>query len=59
MRLVPSFNSLELVHIRRVANQTAHYLAKFATQNDDCLWIEESPPCIAAVSAFDLMPDVV
>jgi len=48
-----------LVHIRRVANQTNHYLAKFATENVDRVWIEESPPCIVAVSTFDLMPGVV
>jgi len=38
-----------------VANQAAHYLSKFAlTSNSDVVWIEEDPPCISEVVAFDL-----
>jgi len=52
-----SFRSLNFLHVRREANQAAHYLAKYALKNLDCIWIEETPPCISAVLAFDLLPD--
>jgi ribonuclease HI len=48
-----SFRSLNFSHIRREANQSAHYLAKYALKNLDCVWIEETPPCISAVLTFD------
>lgn len=37
--LFSSFHSYDLVHVRRVANQAVHYLAKFAISNPDCVWI--------------------
>lgn len=52
-----SFRSLNFLHIRREANQAAHYLAKYALKNLDCIWVEETPPCISAVLAFDLLSD--
>jgi len=52
-----SFRSLKFSHVRREANQSAHYLAKYALKNLDCIWIEETPPCISAVLTFDLLPD--
>jgi len=51
------FCSLIFLHVRREANQAAHYLAKCALHTSDCIWIEETPPCISAVLAFDLLPD--
>jgi hypothetical protein len=30
------------VHVRREANQAAHYFAKYALKNLDCIWIEET-----------------
>jgi hypothetical protein len=44
-------------YVRREANQAAHYLAKYALKNVYCIWIEETPPCISAVMAFDLLPE--
>jgi hypothetical protein len=32
-----SFRSLNFSHIRREANQSAHYLAKYALKNLDCV----------------------
>jgi len=52
-----SFRSLNFLHIRREANQVAHYLAKYALKNLDCIWIEETPPCISTVLTLDLLPD--
>ena len=52
-----SFRSLNFSHVRREANQSGHYLAKYALKNLDCIWIEEISPCISAVLAFDLLPD--
>jgi hypothetical protein len=52
-----SFRSLNFLHVRREANQAAHYLAKYALKNLDCIWIEETPPCISIVLAFDLLLD--
>jgi len=52
-----SFRSLNFLHVRREANQAAHYLAKYALKNLDCIWVEETPSCIYAVSTFDLLPD--
>ena len=52
-----SFHSLNFLHVRREANQTAHYLAKYALKNLDCIWVEEIPPCISTVLTFDLLPD--
>jgi hypothetical protein len=46
-----------VLHVRREANQAAHYLAKYALKNLDSIWVEETPPCISAVLAFDLLPD--
>jgi len=57
--LFSSFRSYDLVHVRRVVNQVAHHLAKFALSNPDCVWIEDVPSCISAVLAFDLMSGVV
>jgi hypothetical protein len=52
-----SFRSLNFLHVRREVNQAAHYLAKYAVKNLDCIWIEEAPPCISAVLTFDLLSD--
>jgi hypothetical protein len=51
------FYSLNFVHIKRVANQAAHYLAKHVLYNLDHVWIEETPRCIFVVLAFDLLSD--
>jgi hypothetical protein len=51
------FGSLNFLDVRREVNQAAHYLAKHNLHNVDCIWIEETPPCISAVLAFDLLPD--
>jgi len=48
-----SFRSLNFLHVRREVNQAAHYLAKYALTNLDCIWIEETPPCISAILVFD------
>lgn len=41
IKLSPSFNSISFAHVRRVANQAAHYLAKFAlSSNSDFVWIQ-------------------
>lgn len=54
---VSSFRSIDFCHIRRKAIQAAHYLAKFAIQEcTDFAWVEETPSCISAVVAFDLLP---
>jgi hypothetical protein len=52
-----SFRSLNFLHVRREANQAAHYLAKYALKNLDCIWIEETTPCISTVLTFDLLSD--
>jgi hypothetical protein len=49
------FRSLIFLHVRREPNQTAHYLAKHALHNLDCIWIEETSPCISIVLTFDLL----
>jgi len=55
IKLSPSF-----AHVRRVANQAAHYLAKFAlSSNSDFVWIEETPSCISTVVALDLLPQPI
>jgi len=52
-----SFYYLELVHVRREANQAAHYLAKFAISSlTDFVWIEETPRCISSIVALDVLP---
>jgi hypothetical protein len=51
------FRGLNFVHVRHEANQAAHYLAKHALHNLDCIWIEETSPCISAVLTFDLLSD--
>jgi len=52
-----SFRSLNFLHVRREADQAAHYLTKHALKNLYCIWIEETPPCISTVLAFDLFSD--
>ena len=52
-----SFRSLNFLHVRREANQAAHYLTKYDLKNLDCIWFDETPPCISALSTFDLLPD--
>ena len=52
-----NFRSLIFLHVRRKTNQAAHYLAKYALKNLDCIWIEETSPCISAVMTFDLLSD--
>lgn len=55
------FNSITFTHIGRVANQAAHYLAKFALSSNSDMFglkrIEDTPICISAVVAFDLLPE--
>ena len=53
------FQNLQFVHIRREANQAAHYLAKYASSHHEDIWIEDAPNCIDAVLAFDLLPDIL
>jgi len=49
-------NFFDNVHVRRVANQAAHYLAKFAlSSNSDFVWVEETPSCISGVVSLDLL----
>lgn len=57
--LFSTFRSYDLVHIRRMANHAAHYLAKFALSNPDYVWIEDISSCIYVVLAFDLMSVIV
>jgi len=52
-----NFCSSNFLHVRREANQAAHYLAKYALKNLDCVWIEETLSCISAVLAFDSLSD--
>jgi glucose-6-phosphate 1-dehydrogenase len=40
--LLHRFHNLQLLHIRRVANQAAHYLGKCAIINLECVWIENT-----------------
>jgi len=54
-----SFRSLHFLYVRREANQTVHYLAKYVLHNLDCIWIKETPSCICAVLAFDLSSDFI
>jgi ribonuclease HI len=57
---VSSFPSIKFCHIRQEANQAARYLTKFAIlECIDFVWVEETPPCISAVVAFDLLPPSV
>ena len=52
------FNHVIFAHIRREANQAAHYLAKLAIEiSSDFMWIEEAPSFIDMVVAFDVMPN--
>jgi len=51
------FCNLNCLHIRREANQTAYYLAKYALHNLNCIWIEKTSPYIYVVLAFDLLSD--
>jgi hypothetical protein len=51
------FRNLKFLHVRREANQAAHYLAQYSLHNLDCIWIEETPPYISAVLTFDLLSD--
>ena len=51
------FRSLRFLHVRRESNQTAQYQAQYSLHNPNCIWIEETPPYIFAVSTFDLLPD--
>ncbi|CAJ2670331.1 unnamed protein product [Trifolium pratense] len=64
--LISRFNNIVIAHVRREANQAAHYLAKFAiffiykakfaiSNLSNFIWIEETPPYIEAVVAFDLL----
>jgi ribonuclease HI len=58
VKLKSSFDFITFTHVRRVANQAAHYLAKFAlSSNSDFVWVGETPSCIAAVVSFDLLPN--
>jgi len=58
--LVSSFCSIDFCHICREANQAAHYLTKFAIRKcTDFVWIKETPLCISAVVAFNLLPPSV
>jgi hypothetical protein len=52
-----SFCSLIFLHVKREAKQVAHHLAKYDLHNLDCIWIEESEPCIYAILVFDLLSD--
>jgi len=45
----PYFHRLQFCHIRRVANQAAHYLPyKFAISNLEFVWIEKTSSYIYA-----------
>jgi len=50
-----SFCSLNFLNVRHEVNQTTHYLAKYALKSLDCIYIEEIPPYISAISTFDLL----
>jgi bacillopeptidase F (M6 metalloprotease family) len=53
------FQNLQFVHIRREANHSAHYLAKYASSHHEDVWIEDAPNCIDAVLTFDLLSDTL
>jgi len=50
------FQNLQFAHIRREANQTMHYLAKYTSSHNENVWIEDAPNCIDVVFTFDLLP---
>jgi len=53
-----NFNSINFSHVRREANQVAHYLVKYAIFiSFDVVLIEETPSYIDAVVTFDLMQE--
>jgi len=52
-----SFRSLNFLHVRREGNQAAQCLARYALKSLHCIWVEETPPCISAILAFDLLPE--
>jgi len=45
-RLSTGFNSFSLSHVKRSANRTTYFLAKFASTSSNIVWIEECPPNI-------------
>jgi len=47
--LMPFFRNLRFLHVRREANQDAHYLSQYSLHNLDYIWI--------IVLAFDLLPN--
>ena len=50
------FCSLNFKHVKREANQVAHYLAKwYDLHNLDCIWIENTLSYISAILTFDLL----
>jgi hypothetical protein len=49
-----SSRRLNFLHVRRVANQAAHILAKDTIKNLDWIWIKETLSSISAVLAFML-----
>jgi len=49
------FQNLQFVHIRRGANQAAHYLAKYTSSHHEDVWIEDAPNYIDVVSVFDFI----
>ncbi|CAJ2671789.1 unnamed protein product [Trifolium pratense] len=60
IKLTFSLNSFSFTNVRRVANQTIHYLAKLALSSTlGFIWIEETTSCIFEVVAFDLPPESV
>jgi len=46
------FHSLDFLHVRREANQTARYLVKYVLHNLDWIWIKETPSYIFAVLRY-------
>ncbi|XP_045806836.1 uncharacterized protein LOC123899673 [Trifolium pratense] len=60
IKLTFSLNSVSFTNVRRVANQTIHYLAKLDLSSSlGFIWIEETTSCIFEVVAFDLPPESV
>ncbi|XP_057426538.1 uncharacterized protein LOC130719967 [Lotus japonicus] len=49
-----SFIAFEIVHARRTANMAADFMAKYALAYPCNVWIEDGPPGLEAILAFDV-----
>lgn len=46
------------LHVMREDNQAANFLVNYVYYNLDCIWNEETPPCISAALTFDFLSDI-